>query len=87
VPTVTLTAKRQATLPKELCEDLGVGPGDRLDVEARVIDGETLWVLRPRKADWSWIGSLKPARGISHDWDDIERSIEQGRVEDLEHRR
>jgi bifunctional DNA-binding transcriptional regulator/antitoxin component of YhaV-PrlF toxin-antitoxin module len=37
-----LTAKRQATLPAALCEELGVGPGDALDVERRVVDGETV---------------------------------------------
>jgi len=36
---VAITAKRQATLPATLCDDLGVGPGDVLDVERRVLKG------------------------------------------------
>ncbi|CAN5389343.1 hypothetical protein BH24GEM3_BH24GEM3_02340 [soil metagenome] len=76
---LTITAKRQATLPAALCEELGVGPGDTLTLERREIDGEPVWVLRAPKPDWSWAGSLRAyAEGKSHDWDDIERSIEKG---------
>ena len=40
---ITLTAKRQATLPKALCEELGVGPGDKLELERRSVRGEVVW--------------------------------------------
>lgn len=75
--TMTLTAKRQATLPAELCEELGVAPGDKIILERREEDGETLWVLRGKKRiDWSWIGAAhKYANGKSHRWEDVERSI------------
>jgi len=79
--TMTITSKRQATLPRELCEELGVHAGDHLDVERAVVDGHAVWVLRPRHLDWSWIGSAKPAAGISHDMDAIRASIGRGVAE------
>jgi AbrB family looped-hinge helix DNA binding protein len=79
MPTITLTAKRQVTFPKEVCEDLNVEPGDRLIVERQVIDGESVWILRPGKVDWSWMGSVPVAEGMSHDMDDIRKSIARGR--------
>jgi len=77
--TVAITAKRQATLPAALCEDLGVGPGERIILERRVIDGETVWVLRSSKPDWSWVGAARRyGRGKSHRWRDVRRSIARG---------
>ncbi|MGH3639612.1 MAG: AbrB/MazE/SpoVT family DNA-binding domain-containing protein [Mycobacterium sp.] len=76
---IAITSKRQATLPAALCEELGVGPGDALDVERRVVDGETVWVLRGMKLDWSWIGmGRRYAKGRSHKLSDVKRSIEWG---------
>ena len=40
-----LRPRRQITLPRDVCEELGIGTGDRLDVEVR--DGSV--VLRPSK--------------------------------------
>lgn len=80
---IRITSKRQATLPKELCDELGVGPGDRLLLERRTIEGETVWVVLAPRPDWSWFGSLRRyAEGKSHDWDDIEESIGRGFAED-----
>jgi AbrB family looped-hinge helix DNA binding protein len=76
---ITITSKRQATLPAELCEDLGVGPGDKIDLERRNVQGETVWILRAKKPDWSWLGAAeKYAKGRSKDWEEIERSIAKG---------
>lgn len=76
---LTITAKRQATLPKELCEELGIEPGDRLGVERRVIDGEAVWLLRPGAPDWSWFGAARRhVRGRSHRWSVVRASIERG---------
>lgn len=44
--TVTLTSKSQMTLPKEVRDDLGVGPGDKIDIVKK--DGE--YVLRRRRS-------------------------------------
>lgn len=78
MPSMTLTSKRQATLPRELCEELGVHPGDLLDVDRAVVDGKPVWVLRPHRVDWSWIGSAHVPEGISHDMDAIRSSIGRG---------
>jgi len=40
-----LRPKRQLTLPREVCEQLGIGPGDVLELS---LEGDTL-VARPRK--------------------------------------
>jgi bifunctional DNA-binding transcriptional regulator/antitoxin component of YhaV-PrlF toxin-antitoxin module len=79
MPVVTITAKRQATFPAAVCEELGLVPGARVALERRVIAGETVWLLRGQKRDWSWIGSLRRyARGKSHRLTDIRRSISRG---------
>jgi bifunctional DNA-binding transcriptional regulator/antitoxin component of YhaV-PrlF toxin-antitoxin module len=79
VATITLTAKRQATLPREVCDEMHLEPGDRLVIEPRVIDGQSVWILRPGKVDWSWIGSLQGVRkAASHDMDDVRESIARG---------
>ncbi len=76
---IRITAKRQATLPAALCEELGVGPGDTLNVERRIIDGEPLWVLRAHRPDWSWVGAAhRYGQDKSHRWEDIEESIARG---------
>ncbi|MBA7682663.1 hypothetical protein ES703_91015 [subsurface metagenome] len=40
-----LRSKRQLTLPRGVCEQLGIGPGDVLELS---LEGDTL-VARPRK--------------------------------------
>jgi bifunctional DNA-binding transcriptional regulator/antitoxin component of YhaV-PrlF toxin-antitoxin module len=75
MPTVKLTAKRQATLPKEVCEQMHVQAGDEIQLEPRVIEGETVWIMRPRTVDWSWVGSVRAPAQSSHDLDDIRASI------------
>ena len=42
---VVLRPKRQMTLPKEICEQLGIGPGDILELS---LEGSTL-TARPKK--------------------------------------
>jgi bifunctional DNA-binding transcriptional regulator/antitoxin component of YhaV-PrlF toxin-antitoxin module len=80
---VKLTAKRQATLPAALCEELGVGPSDQLALERCSVDGSPAWVLRAAKPDWSWFGAARPwSSGKSHRWDDIERSIGRAWADD-----
>ena len=43
---VVVRPKRQVTLPKEICEQLGIAPGDTLEFTT---DGATL-IGRPKKA-------------------------------------
>jgi bifunctional DNA-binding transcriptional regulator/antitoxin component of YhaV-PrlF toxin-antitoxin module len=60
MPTLTLTAKRQATFPLETCKSLGLKPGDVVELEARDDDDGRVWVLRPRPARArSWVGYLE----------------------------
>ena len=82
MPAVMLTSKRQATFPRELCDELGIHPGDRIDLERAVVDGQPVWVVKPHRVDWSWIGSAVVPANISHDLDDIRASIERGSAED-----
>jgi bifunctional DNA-binding transcriptional regulator/antitoxin component of YhaV-PrlF toxin-antitoxin module len=83
VKTVRLTSKRQATLPAELCDELGVGPGDEIALERRTVEGESVWILRARKPDWSWLGAAKKyAVRHTHDWEAVEESIARGMAGD-----
>ena len=77
--TMTLTSKRQATLPVDLCRELGVMPGEKIELDRRVVDGETVWVLRGHRLDWSWFGAARRyGKGKKHRWTEIRRSIERG---------
>jgi bifunctional DNA-binding transcriptional regulator/antitoxin component of YhaV-PrlF toxin-antitoxin module len=70
--TIKLTSKRQATLPKSLCDELGLAPGD----EIREIGDEAVWVLRQNAPDTSWIGALsRYAKGKRHDPKSLRASI------------
>ena len=75
--TITLTSKRQATLPAKLCEEIGVKPGDKLVLQRQIIDNKPAWVLRtPTTLEMPWLGSLHEyADEKSHDMDDIRASI------------
>ncbi len=84
---IRITSKRQATLPKALCDEMRVEPGDRLLVERRRIDDRDAWVLipEPLQEPPGWIGSLrKYAVGLSHDMDSVRRSIKEARARDKE---
>ncbi len=45
VANVVLRPKRQVTLPKEICNQLGIGPGDVLEL---TVEDSTI-IARPRK--------------------------------------
>ena len=77
---ITLTSKRQATLPKALCDEMGVRSGDKLCVDATMVEGQRVWVLWPeRPLAMPWFGKLKRyAKGKSHRMRDIRASIAKG---------
>ena len=80
---VTITAKRQATLPVALCKELGLAPGAKVAVERVLVGRQTVWVLKGPGPDWSWVGSLRRyAKGKSHRLSDIRRSIAKGWASD-----
>ncbi len=51
---VKITSKRQVTFPKRVLDELGVGPGDRLEL----LEGPDGFVLRPRRIHYSRLGTL-----------------------------
>lgn len=53
---VKITAKRQVTFPARVLEALGVGPGDRIELQ----EGPDGFVLRPQRIDRT---RLAPLRG------------------------
>jgi len=46
---IRLTSKRQATFPVQLCQELGIKPGDDLILERKKIEGDITWILTPKK--------------------------------------
>ena len=82
--TIKLTSKRQATFPADLLEDLGLGPGDEVELVPMVEDGERVWILRKHAApDRAWMGSLRRyAAGVDdHSMEAMRESIRKGRGE------
>ena len=58
---IKMTAKRQATFPRKLCEEMRLEPGQSIQVEPATIDGQRVWVLAPQ-ADpppFAWVGMLR----------------------------
>ena len=53
---IKVTSKRQVTFPARVLEALGVGPGDRIELEESP-DG---FILRPQRIDDSRLGTLRP---------------------------
>ena len=83
---IKVTAKRQATLSVEFCRELGIKPGDEINVERCVMGSERVWILRPSSPSLSWFGSLKKyAQHKSHDMETIRKSIGRGVGKDKSH--
>lgn len=78
---IKLSSKRQATFPKQVCETLGLQPGDDLLLDKGTEHDEEVWYLRPAKPHKRpWLGSLRAyAKGKSHDMDAIRDSIATAR--------
>jgi len=78
---IRLTTKRQATLPRVLCEEMGLRPGDTLLVTRRVLRGEPAWCIQPApRSKPKWFGCLRRyARGKPHDMAAVRRSIAEAR--------
>ena len=52
---VKITSKRQVTFPKHVLDELGVGPGDRLEL----LEGPDGFTLRPKRIDRSKLAPLR----------------------------
>ena len=70
MPSIKLTSKRQATFPVEVCRQLGVSPGDTLELSAIRHRAETVWILKAAKLQRpSWLGRLsKYAKNAPEPW-------------------
>ena len=70
-----IDAKGQVILPASVLNDLGVGPGDRVEI----IEGPDGFILRPpRQIDYSSLGTLRDKIRGDHDPLDIHVFREQG---------
>jgi bifunctional DNA-binding transcriptional regulator/antitoxin component of YhaV-PrlF toxin-antitoxin module len=78
---IHLTSKRQATLPRKLCEEMRLQAGDSIVVDAHVVEGERVWVLkRADRIQTPWFARLRRyARRKRHDLASIRRSVEKAR--------
>jgi bifunctional DNA-binding transcriptional regulator/antitoxin component of YhaV-PrlF toxin-antitoxin module len=78
-----LTAKRQVTLPKRLCAEMGLQPVSALVVDDRMIDGRRVWLLRPAgRIEMPWFGRLKRyGKAKRHDMASVRQSIAKARRE------
>lgn len=74
---IRLISKRQATFPVQLCQELGVKPGDDLILERRKIEGDITWILKPKKSvESKWFAGLKKyAKNKDHDIESIRITI------------
>ena len=52
---VKITSKRQVTLPAHVLDEMGVGPGDTL----QLLEHPDGFLLRPRHIDYSRLGTLR----------------------------
>lgn len=75
--TVTVTAKGQVTLRKEVLDHLGVGPGDRLEVDL-LPEGRISARAKGGQPASSVFGMLKRPGEGARTIEDINSSIESG---------
>ncbi len=64
---IMMTTKRQATFPRQLCEEMRLKPGNAIQVEAAMLNGRRVWVLHtpPEPPRMDWVGSLRRSAGDS----------------------
>ena len=51
---VKVTSKRQVTFPAKVLDELGVKPGDQIEL----VEGPDGYLLKPRRIDYSKLGTL-----------------------------
>lgn len=71
---VKITSKRQVTFPARVLNALGVGPGDRLELE----ESPEGFILRPKRIDVSMLGGLRDKIPPDHPPFDIDKFREEG---------
>ena len=70
---VKITAKRQIALPAHVLDRMDVGAGDQL----QLIPGPDGYLLRPRRIDYSRLGTLRDRIPVCHPSFDIRTFREQ----------
>lgn len=68
-----VTSKRQVTFPARVLDALGVGPGDQIEIS----EGPDGFILKPRRIDYSRLGTLKDKLRRGHGTFDIQAFREQ----------
>ncbi len=68
-----ITSKRQVTFPARVLDSLGVGPGDQIEIS----EGPDGFILKPRRIDYSRLGTLKNKIKRGHGTFDIHVFREQ----------
>ena len=63
-----ITSERQVTLPIQVMDDMGVKPGDHIEI----IEGPDGYILKPRRIDYSSLSTLKDKIPPEHLQFDIE---------------
>lgn len=72
----TLTSKGQTTIPKEIRDLLGIGPGDKLDF---VVESDGRVILRPATLDVRQLrGLLKRSRRKTVTLEEMDKAIAAG---------
>jgi antitoxin PrlF len=76
--TLTVTAKGQVTLKRDVLEHLGVKPGDRIEVD-KLPDGRvSLKPARRRKTLDEVVGCLAPYTSVKATLEEIDQAIADG---------
>ena len=70
---VKITSKRQVTFPARVLDAMGVGPGDQLELT----EGPDGYLIRPRRIDYSRLGTLQDKIPQGHPPLDIRKFREQ----------
>ena len=68
-----ISSKRRVTLPAQVLDALGVGPGDQVEIN----EGPDGFILKPRRIDYSRLGTLKNKIKRGHGTFDIQAFREQ----------
>lgn len=81
MPQIKLTSKRQATFPQEACDELRIGPGDIIQMEPGIVDGQNVYILRPKAIKRPWLDILRAkAKPVTdYSMDAVRASIAEGR--------
>jgi AbrB family looped-hinge helix DNA binding protein len=68
-----VTSKRQVTFPARVLDALGVRPGDQIEIS----EGPDGFILKPRRIDYTRLGTLKNKLKRGHGTFDIQVFREQ----------